>query len=236
MVEDISTLTEDQIEDIEKQTTRWLFQAVLDFGLEAYEIFLRSPDEVQDIAEDVTRELLDRLSGYTVPQRIYGTVDYKKARYVILPERLVRQALFVDSKAEKSKATATIQMSQISLHVRQIRAGSPLDEPGLLPKISVYNGKQYLTTTAFLHFNYAKENEHLLKAVTVCCLPNGLLQGRYNPNALDSFWRAGRDAPTLGEDFRVRVNFDALKSKANWRVQRIEYHPDLGQCIGVWSE
>jgi len=97
------TLSEKEIEDIEKLTLRWIFQAVLDFGMEAYEIFYKSPDSVKDIAEDITRELLDRLSGYNVYQRIYGTVDYKKARYVILPDQTIRQALFIDSKAEKGE-------------------------------------------------------------------------------------------------------------------------------------
>ena len=32
--------------------------------MEAHVIFLKSPDNVQDIVEDITRELLDRLSGF----------------------------------------------------------------------------------------------------------------------------------------------------------------------------
>lgn len=107
-------LSMDEIEEIEKLTLRWVFQAVIDFGIEAHEIFLKSPDSVKDIAEDITRELLDRLSGFNVQQRIYGTVDYKKARYVILPEQTVRQALFIDSKAEKENRSATIQTLFIS--------------------------------------------------------------------------------------------------------------------------
>ena len=94
-------LSPDEIEEIEELTLRWIFQAVLDFGMESHEIFFNSPDSVKDIAEDVTRELLDRLSGFNVQQRIYGNVDYKRARYIILPEKTVRQALFIDSKAEK---------------------------------------------------------------------------------------------------------------------------------------
>ena len=96
--ETLSNLASDEIEEIEKLTLRWVFQAVLDFGMEAHEIFLRSPDNVKDIAEDITRELLDRLPGFNVQQRIYGNVDYKRARYIILPEKTVRQALFIDSK------------------------------------------------------------------------------------------------------------------------------------------
>lgn len=38
LIEDIANLSHDQIEDIEKLTLRWVFQAVLDFGIEAYDI------------------------------------------------------------------------------------------------------------------------------------------------------------------------------------------------------
>ena len=59
----------DEIEEIEKLTLRWIFQAVYDFGMEAHEIFLKSPDSVKDIAEDITRELLDPLSGFNVQHK-----------------------------------------------------------------------------------------------------------------------------------------------------------------------
>jgi len=81
---DPADLSNEAIEEVEKLTLRWVFQAVSDFGMEAHEIFLKSPDSVKDIAEDITRELLDRLSGFNVQQRVYGTVDYKKARYTTL--------------------------------------------------------------------------------------------------------------------------------------------------------
>ncbi|HEX2908493.1 MAG TPA: SfiI family type II restriction endonuclease, partial [Phototrophicaceae bacterium] len=198
-IEDISRLSHDEIEDIEKLTLRWIFQAVWDFGMAAHEIFLKSPDEVKDVAEDITRELLDRLPGYNIQQRIFGTVDYKRARYIILPHQLIRQALFVDSKAEKENRTATIQMSQTSMRVRHIRAETPVDEAGRLPTVSIYNDKQFLTTTAFLHFQYEDiEQAHYLQEVTLFCLPNGLLQDRYNPTCADTIWLAGRNAPTLG--------------------------------------
>ncbi len=100
---DPSTLDSEEIEKIETLTLRWIFHAILDFGMEAYEVFLHSPDSVKDIAEDITRELLDRLPGFNMQQRVYGTVDYKRARYIILPEKTVRQALFIESKAEKNK-------------------------------------------------------------------------------------------------------------------------------------
>lgn len=232
-----SDLTLDEVEEIEKLTSRWIFQSVTDFGMEAHEIFLKSPDNVQDIAEDITRELLDRMPGYNVQQRIYGTVDYKKARYVILPHQLVRQALFIDSKAEKTNRTATIQMSQTSLWIRQRRGNEEISEKGLVPEISEYEGKHYLTTTCIIHFMYRDDEsgKHYLEEVTIAALPNGILQDRYNPTIENGIWLAGRNAPTLGEDFRVRLGFSKLKEKAAWRVQNISYNEESGEIAGLWE-
>ena len=234
---EIIDLTEGEIEEIEKLTLRWVFQAVSDFGMEAHEIFLNSPDKVKDIAEDITRELLDRLSGFNVQQRIYGTVDYKKARYVILPEQTVRQALFIDSKAEKENRTATIQMSQTSLCIRQDRAGVSVEEAGLLPAISEYEGKDYLTTTCIIHFMYEDDDtdKHHLKEVKMAAIPNGKLQNRYNPAADDGIWLVGRNAPSRGEDFRARLSFAKLKAKAAWRVQTITYDGQTNTSSGSWQ-
>ena len=233
---DPNILSLNEIEDIEKLTLRWIFQAVYDFGIEAFEIFLKSPDSVKDIAEDITRELLDRLSGFNVQERVYGTVDYKKARYVILPNQTVRQALFIDSKAEKENRTATIQMSQTSMCVRQNRSGVDVSEKGFLPEISEYGGKSYLTTTCLIHFKYCdNEDIHHLREVTIAAIPNGKLQATYNPTVDDGFWLAGRNAPKLGEDFRVRVGFSKLKDKASWRVQKLIYDQQRKECIGSWQ-
>lgn len=67
---DPNILSLNEIEAIEKLTLRWIFQAVYDFGIEAFEIFRKSPDSVKDIAEDITRELLDRLSGFNVQESL----------------------------------------------------------------------------------------------------------------------------------------------------------------------
>lgn len=232
-----SLLTEQEIEAIEKLTLRWIFQALLNFGMEAYDIFLLSPDEVKDVAEDITRDVLDRLPGFNVPQRIFGTVDYKKARYVILPDQSVRQALFVDSKAEKESRAATIQMSQTSMKIYQVRSGQMMAKTGLLPEISIYGNEEYLTTTALVHFEYEDmESKHLLRKATVACIPNGRLQNHYNPDHTNTIWLAGRNAPSLGEDFRVRLGFANLKQKANWRVQKINYNENQRMCIGDWED
>lgn len=242
LVDNITALSLDTVEAIEKLSMHWLFQAVLDFGMEAHLIFRMSPDEVKDIAQDITREALDRLAGFNIPQRIFGTVDYKRGRYVIAPDFVVRQALFIDSKAEKENRTATIQMSQTSLKIKQQRGGTVVSESGLLPTIAFYGDEQYLTTTMLIHYFYedikneSDQDFHNLIETTICCIPSGLLQERYNPNEQDTFWLAGRNAPTLGEDFRVRLSFERLKQKARWRVQNIQYDASTNQPTGQWSE
>ncbi len=237
LIEDIESLPPSNIENVEKLTLRWMFQATLDYGIEAFDVFYQSPDDVKEVAEDITREILDRMSGYNVPQRVFGTVDYKKARYIILPEEMMRQALFVDAKAEKESRSATLQMSQTSMRVRHVRKGKEIDKPGFLPPVSLYDGKQYLSTTAFLHFRYRDEDgAHILEEVTLFVVPNGKVQDKYNPTASDSFWLAGRDSPKCKEDFRVRVSFSRLKAKASWRVQRISYDQSQHKCSGEWQD
>jgi hypothetical protein len=66
---------------------------------------------------------------------------------------------------------------------------------------------------------------NILEHITIAAVPNGMLQDRYNPNELDTIWRAGRNAPSLGEEFRVRLSFQLLERKARWRVQRIPMNP-----------
>jgi len=235
-LDELSGLSADEIENIEKLTLRWIFQATRDFGMTAHEIFLNSPDKVQDVAEDITREILDRMPGHNLPKRVYGKVDYKKARYIILPDQNVRQELLVDSKAEKDDSSATIQMSQTSTRVIQKRSGTARSEKGMLPPIAEYDGSQFLTTTAFVHYHYEDDSDgvHHLKNATRVALPNGLLQDRDNPTAENTIWRAGRDAPSLGEDFRARVSFPKLAAKATWRVQRLFYNTTTNEVTGTW--
>ena len=58
---DPAILSNVEIEEIEKQSLRYLYTAAYDFGLDAFDIFHQSSDEPKDIAEDITREMLDRL-------------------------------------------------------------------------------------------------------------------------------------------------------------------------------
>jgi hypothetical protein len=163
---------------------------------------------------------------------------------MILPEFAVRQALFVDSKAEKAASTATLQMSQLSLRVLQDRGGAPVDVPGKIGCIEQYEGKTYLSTVLLAHYHYESRERgsgrdvppYHLRSLTLAAIPNGRLQERYNPDATDTIWLAGRDAPTRGESFRVRLSFSALKLKASWRVQRIGYDAAKRILTGEWSD
>ncbi len=211
----------DKIEEIEKASARLVTQAIYEFRETAAEIFRREPDLPQDIAEDVTREALDRLGVSRIDVRLFGKIDYKRARYVFHPDYAVRQALFVDSKAEKEHGTSTLQTAQTSMQIRHLRAGTRVDERGALP-LSIETEKgDCITTTVFVKYEYKDQPKTELREITVVALPSGALQSTYNPSATDTIWRAGRNAPTRGEPFRVRLVFDWLKQRARWRVQVI---------------
>ncbi len=225
----------DRLEEIEKSSLRLVVQAIFEYRGTAREIFREESDLVADIGEDITREALDRLGMSRIDQRLFGKVDYKRARYLFHPEYAIKQALFVDSKAEKvaGQRTATLQTSQFSMTVYQVRAGQEVAVPGKLPAILMLKDEPYITTTLFVKYNYDEENgNHVLKTVTLAAVPNGLLQARYNPNARETIWLAGRNSPQRGEEFRVRLDFSALQEKARWRVQQIVMTPDNF----VWNE
>ncbi len=217
-----------RLEEIEKSSLRLVAQALYDYRVSAAEIFREESDQVADIGEDITREALDRLGMSKIDQRLFGKIDYKRARYLFHPDYAIKQALFVDSKAEKisGQATATLQTSQFSMLVRQIRAQQQVEVQGKLPSILIVKDEPYITTTIFVKFNYDEENGvNELKSITVAAVPNGMLQDRYNIDAQDTIWLAGRNSPKRGEEFRVRLNLASLKQKANWRVQRMLMAP-----------
>ncbi len=225
----------DRLEEIEKTSLRLVVQAIYDYRIAAIEIFRAESDLVADIGEDITREALDRMGLARIDQRLFGKIDYKRATYLFHPGYAVRQALFVDSKAEKidGQRTATLQTSQFSMTVRQVRAAQIVEVEGGLPKILTIRGTSYITTTIFVKYNYIETGSgNELKSITVAAVPNGLLQARYNSSPQDTIWLAGRNAPTRGEAFRVRLSFGLLKAKVGWRVQEILLPPhDF-----VWSD
>jgi len=226
----------DLLEDIEKATLRFVTQAIYNFREDIIDIFTKESDLVQDIGEDLTREALDRTGTSLIPQRLFGKMDFKRARYLFLPEHAVRQALFVDSKAEKGSVVARIQKGQTSMNIRQIRAGQNVNEPGGLPLTIPHASGDLLTTTIFVKYAYKEilpGHEKTLQRIDVIALPSGYLQNKYNPSFTDTIWNAGPNAPTLGEPFRARIALTKLRQKANWRVQTIP--PDLLHPY-VWAE
>lgn len=218
-----------RLEGIEKGTVRLVTQSVFSFRKEAQEIFGRESDLVADIGEDLTREAMEKVGVSRIDERLFGKIDYKRARYIFNNEYAVKQALFVDSKAEEvsGKDTATIQTAQTSLRIRHVRAGRSVDEPGELPVVLETRNGMYLTTTVFVKYNYnvVRKKKNLI-SIIVAGLPNGMLQDHYNPSSEDTIWRAGRNAPSRGEAFRVRLVFSQLKSKKIWRVQEIPMPPE----------
>ena len=87
-------------------------------------------------------------------------------------------------------------------------------------------------------YHYTDEPISKLLAIIVAAVPNGMLQEAYNPSATDTIWRAGRNAPTRGEVFRVKLVFSALKAKmsgvfniSRCRMSRQHQHLNQVQTI-----
>ncbi len=216
-------MTYDELERLERTVLSMVAQSLTDYKSQAETIFREETDLPQDIAEDVTREAIEAMGVSGLRERLYGKVDVKKAIYVFLPEPQPA-ALMLDAKAEKLNGdrTATIQMSQTSMTVKMRRAGNLIDEPGKLDQVIKRGSRAFHVVTVIAKFVYQESGEsQTLKRIVVACIPNGKLQERYNPNPDDTIWLAGRDAPTLGEDFRVRLSYQRLRDKAAWRVQEI---------------
>lgn len=242
-------MTLDELEHLERTVLEQVVQAITDYREQILTIFCEETDLPQDIAEDVTREALEAMGVSSISERLYGKVDYKKAMYAFLP-RPQPVALMLDAKAEKSNGdrTATIQMSQTSITVRMRRAGWAVKEPGRLDQIIQRSGRELRVVTIVAKYAYTEDGEsRKLDRIIVSCIPNGALQKRYNPTVDNSIWLAGRNAPSLGEDFRVRLSYQKLQEKAPWRVREIDLtdgqarlsegeHPETsGNCNCHWS-
>ena len=216
-------MTPDALERLEQTAMAMVVQALTDYRQQAVTIFREESDLPQDIAEDITREALELMGVSGWNERLYGKVDFKKAVYVFLPSAQP-VALMLDSKAEKPNGdrTATIQMSQTSMRVRMRRSGIEMDEPGGLEQVISRGGRSLYVVTIIAKYVYDETaTGQELRRLIVSCIPNGLLQERYNPNSSAAIWLAGRNAPTRGEDFRVRLSYLRLAEKAPWRVEEI---------------
>ena len=219
----------DALERLEKTAMAMVVQAIKDYLPQASTIFREETDLPQDIAEDVTREAIEVMGLPGLRERLYGKVDVKKAIYVFLPEAQP-VALMLDAKAEKPNGNraATIQMSQTSMTVKMRRSGVDGAEPGGLEQEIRRGDRAFQVVTIIAKYVYKEVGEsQRLDRVIVACIPNGRLQERYNPTTQDTIWLAGCDAPTLGEDFRVRLSYRHLREKAAWRVEEIALPPGM---------
>lgn len=200
-------------------------QALFDYRKSAGEIFQNETDNAADVAEDITAEAVTLLGVSRINRRLYGKVDFKRACYLFLPDFSLRLALFIDSKAEQQDSSARIQISQLSITVKQVIRGENITHPGGLPRVVTMDGEEYLTVTQFVKYVYDenKDGKRNLKYIKIATVPNGMLQEKYNPTHEDTIFLVGPNAPSKNEEFRTRLSFDRLKSKAAWRVQQI--HP-----------
>lgn len=229
----------DRLEEIEKSSMRLTVQALYDFRGVAAEIFSQESDKAQDKAEDATREALDIIGVSKLPVRLYGKIDYKRAKYLFHPEYAIRQALFVDSKAEKSGSTIRLQIAQTSMRIWHNRSDGTgiIDEQGTLPVVATAGSQSLLTTTIFVKYEYrdippSSSLRHELLRIKVAALPSGLLQSRYNPSPAIHIWAIGPNAPARGEDFRARMSFARLSARCPWRQQIIPMPP----ADFIWQE
>lgn len=198
-------------------------QAITDYREDAVAIFREETDSPQNIAEDVTREAMDSMGVPSTHDRLYGKVDIKKAIYAFLPEP-AEVALMLDAKAEQqSDGAAAVRMPQNSMKVKMMRAGEEIDVPGRLEQVMHRGDRTYQVVTIIAKYVYEEVGEgQKLRRIIAACIPNGILQDKYNPTPADTIWLAGRDAPTRGEDSRVELSYRKLQEKADWRVREIE--------------
>lgn len=220
----------DRVEHLEETAFSLVTTAIKNHVSEIAHVFEIEEDLPQDIAEDMTREAIEKLGVSSVGERLYGKVDLKKSIYLFLPEATT-VALMLDAKAEQQNGdrTATIQMSQTSMCVRMKRGGSVMNEQGALHPIINRNNRSMYVVTIIAKYVYEDTTTirgYALKKIILACIPSGILQNIYNPTHDDTIWLAGRNAPTRGEDFRVRLNFKALKTKADWRIKIIDINGD----------
>ena len=240
------TMAQDEIEIVEKISLRLVVQAIVTFGTQAWLEFRDSPDKEQDIAQDIVRDALDEMAGFSRRQRVLGTVDYRRARWLPTPFGLVPQALCVDAKASLEDYRINLQLSQISM--RPVYWDKPsqravIREPGVPTSypftFADRDTRTAISTTIFVQMVYKapgrKSSRRLLTDALVVAIPNGKLEQRYAPSAEDTIWRAGKHSPRRGEEPRTRISVEALREKALWRVQRVTW-TRIGKVTCSWSD
>jgi hypothetical protein len=241
---DVDDLNLDQIELVEKISLRLAFQALVWFAPQAWDIFDRSPDDPQDIAEDVTREAIGVFKGFSINERLFGTIDFKQARWLPMPFGLVPQALMVDSKAKRAyeNARLDLQMSQVSMDVLLESKKEPL-QPLLKMAMDLrFEGglvRKAITSVITAHYSYdikpVGQVGNRLQKIIVAAVPNGLLKERYSSSRERTVFGVGKQSSGRGEGPRVRIYYSTLRSFAVWRMQEIVFD-ELGHDRFDWKD
>ena len=240
----IDQLSLDQIEEVEKLSLRLAYQALVWFAPQAFDFFNRSPDDPEDIGEDITREAVGAFPGFPIRERLFGTIDFKQARWFPSHYGLIPQALMIDSKAKKTEEVyrLDLQMSQVSMVANLEAKPEPLT-PLLRQTMDIqFEGNEVrpaLTTVLTVHYTYADKAEgqigKTLAKITLCAVPNGLLQERYSPSRERTVFNVGKHSSGRGEDPRVRIVYETMRAFAPWRVQDI-FFDDGGRDTFAWRD
>lgn len=213
-----------ELEVLESVVMSMVVQAFKDYWVESVEIFSADTNHPQRIAEDITRDAINAMGLPGIHERLYGKFVLKKAIYAFLPTKAIPVALMLDAKADKSNGntTAPIQIEQTSMRVRLSNSDREQDEQGKSQTIIKGKLNEYQTVTIIAQFCYSeKDDKRSLDEIIVRCIPNGELQEIYNPDATDTIWLVGDDAPSLGDEFQVKLSYKKLNPKTNWRVAKI---------------
>jgi hypothetical protein len=253
MVQDYRLLSADQHELVEKQTLRTLVQAMQDYSKEGRQLFEYTPatseTEVIVLAEDIVQYALEVAECYPINRRFAGFIDYKRVRWLPTPFGLLPQALLVDAKASTENNRSSLQRSQLPMDAdfRAKMGGSEVEihlaagfDPHLPVAADAAGELAAVTTTALIHFHHralSKEGPRFreLLSIFIMLVPHARLKPKYNPSAANTFFGRGKDAPTLGEDPRIRIYFSRLRQACPWRLQELRYADAAGYTMPVWQ-
>ena len=251
MLQDYRSLTEDQLENLEKQTLRMLVQAVQQYSKEARELFettrAERDSEIIVLAEDLVQYALEVAECFPINKRFAGFIDYKRVRWMPTPDGLFPQVLLVDAKASTENNRETLQQSQLPMDAEFVSIqGSPVrlaaGVPPHLPIPSQSGGELLaVTTSAFVHFHYTNLSRtappfRRLHAIYLLLLPHQRLKPRYNPNPSVTFFKQGKHSPARGEAPRIRVYFSRLRKMQPWRLQELRYSSASGYTDARWRD
>lgn len=248
MNQDYENLTDEQLEQVEKQTLRMIVQALQEYSKEAKEIFERtaatSKTEVIVLAEDLVQYALEVAETYPINKRFAGFIDYKRIRWLPTPFGLLPQALLVDAKASTENNRDTLQQSQLPMDADFESNGTPYQlKAGFPPHMdvgAVGGTLKAVTTSIFIHFHYTEVQQPApvfreLHSIYVLALPHGRLKPKYNPDANTTFFGQGKHSPARGEEPRIRVYFSRLRAMCPWRLQQLQYGSS-GYTEPLWRD